>query len=445
MIIRRPLQILACCAALGVSRGAMAQADVTIGYAGLPSKSPLGTGTGLQVSDSVMLHAGVGAEVGYDSNVFYADKVGVVGSPVAIVVPYLEFTNASRTGAPPAGVFFEIEGSAGFRRYLSDADQVNGMGTPTGKKASDQPGFLPTANGILEFSSGQSLSLAFQDFFSRYEDAPYVLSVNPSSPLIHYSNDASAQLRWAPGGGRIQGVLRYANHFDAFNEQSGFGFADAISHQVSVDLSWKWLPKTALFLNVSQGYVTYLNDQSGNSPDTKKVSSYPLHLLAGLRGLITRKTSVNLSVGYANAFYSDGPSPYGLAGHLSANVDLTVSPTLLNSFGLGYHHDFQNSIVGNYYNVDSVTAWAQQQVGGRLFAGVSGRYEHRAFQFAASSRADNFVQVGAVADYRPKSWGYLGVGYSLLYNQAGTPTSDTGPAGATYVKHQIFARLGVTY
>ena len=50
------------------------QAEVTIGYQGLPYKASGETNTGIQVSDGVLLHVGAGAEAGYDCNVFYANS-----------------------------------------------------------------------------------------------------------------------------------------------------------------------------------------------------------------------------------------------------------------------------------------------------------------------------------------------------------------------------------
>ncbi len=72
--------------------------EVTIGYQGLPYKASGESNTGIQVSDGVLLHVGVGAEVGYDSNVFYQNSQNALGSGLIRVLPWLELANASRTG-----------------------------------------------------------------------------------------------------------------------------------------------------------------------------------------------------------------------------------------------------------------------------------------------------------------------------------------------------------
>ncbi len=64
--------------ALSIALGALlagriaAAQEVTIGYQGLPYKSSGENNTGIQIADGVLLHAGIGVEAGYDTNVFYA-------------------------------------------------------------------------------------------------------------------------------------------------------------------------------------------------------------------------------------------------------------------------------------------------------------------------------------------------------------------------------------
>ena len=64
-----------------------------------------------------------------------------------------------------------------------------------------------------------------------------------------------AQVRWAPGGGRLQGLLRYTNTIDWF-ETEYLKAANSMGHEGMLDMSWRWLPKTALYLQVRQGYIS---------------------------------------------------------------------------------------------------------------------------------------------------------------------------------------------
>lgn len=71
----------------------------------LRTRATLGQDTGVKVSDEAVLHVGVGAEGGYDSNVFYTKGDNVKSSPMLRVTPFVELTNATRGGAKPSGTF----------------------------------------------------------------------------------------------------------------------------------------------------------------------------------------------------------------------------------------------------------------------------------------------------------------------------------------------------
>jgi hypothetical protein len=117
---------------------------------------------------------------------------------------------------------------------------------------------------------------------------------------------------------------------------------------------------------------------------------------------------------------------------------------------LGFRHDFQNSVIGNFYYADGGYISFQYQSPTRLVAQLWGSYDYRRYRGLPTamggdgSRNDNFIQAGATLDYHLKSWAFVGVAYSLAYNQSDAPAVDF-VSGANYVKHQVFARVGVTY
>jgi len=88
----------------------------------IPSVSPE---NGILLSDGAILHGGVTAEGGYDSNVFYNDKGYETASPVLRINPFLDFTNTARNGEIPAGLFFDLRGSLSYREYLSSDPEVS--------------------------------------------------------------------------------------------------------------------------------------------------------------------------------------------------------------------------------------------------------------------------------------------------------------------------------
>jgi hypothetical protein len=421
-----------------IAKQASAQ-EVTIGYQGLPYKPSGESKTGIQVSDGVLMHVGAGAEGGYDSNVFYTDA-NPTGSQIYRASLFGSLTNGTRTGLAKT-LSFDARAGVLYRRYQSDDPGLNGY----------RDAWMPTAGLALSAGTGQ-IGFGLADTFARIEEAPYA---SGSPVIIRNNNQASVEGRWSPGGGRLTGTLRYTNMVDVFSS-GGYGYADSDTNMFMLDASWKWLPKTAVFVNAQQGYVFYLNQSLANQAG--KASSFPLQIAAGLRGLLTQKTSAVLALGYMNSFYSSGASTGGFLGSTYADLSFTLRATELSRFVAGYRHDFQNSIISAFYYAESVYASYVQQIAGRLALDVSGRYIYKNYQgllanTGTSARTDNFFQVGATLDYFVRNWMYAGLGYALLINDANLTPAAAAPGGAppptpnsaNYVKQQVFVRLGLTY
>jgi Putative beta-barrel porin 2 len=412
---------------------ALAQEEVTIGYTGLPYKSSGESNTGVQLSEGTLLHAGVGVEAGYDTNVFYSDT-NARGSSIVRVLPFVDITNATRNGPASQAMVFDVRAGLQYRYY--------GSSDPDVKRYSNA--WNPNAGVSLSFGGAQ-VGFGIADVFARIEDAPYAgqAGIPSTGPLQRNNNQASAEVRWAPGGGRLTGTLRFTNMVDLYDET--YNYANALTNTLMLDASWKWLPKTAVFFNATQGWIYYLNNSNAppNTAQAAKNDSYPLHVTVGLRGLLTEKTSAILAVGYMNAFYSDGGSTGGFLGSTFAELSLTVRPTQLSRIVLGGRHDFLNSVISNFALSDTVYLSYIQQIAGRLALDLSGRYQRLDYQgqfvdTSQTDRVDNLFQVGAVVDYFLRNWAYIGVGYSVVDNRSNIPI-------AAYLKQQIFARLGVTY
>jgi hypothetical protein len=420
--------------ALLIARVAAAQ-DVTIGYQGLPYKATGESNTGIQLSDDLLLHSGVGAEYGYDTNVFYSNT-DTQGSAILRVMPYLELTNASRNGPTSRDVTFDARAGLQYRHYFSDAVDLQPY----------RDAWMPNAGVSLSLGGAAQFGFSVADVFARIEDPPYANGgVLVGGPIDRYNNQASIEGRWAPGGGRLTTLLRFTNMIDYYSGQ--YDYANAATNTLMLDVAWKWLPKTAIFLDVQQGYIDYFSSANSAPPGGQalKVSSYPLRATAGLRGLLTEKLSAVFQVGYVNGFYSSGGSTGGFLGSTFAQLELTVRPSQLSNFMVGARHDFINTVIANFAYEETVYASYIQQIAGRLALDLSGRYAYLSYSGnfvdptqAASGRVDNLFQVGASLDYFLRNWVYLGVGYSLLDNSSSIAVDS-------YLKQQVFARLGVTY
>jgi hypothetical protein len=412
------------------ARVASAQ-EVTIGYQGLPYKSSGESNTGIQLSEGLLLHTGIGVEAGYDTNVFFA-HTNTVGSSIFRVMPYLELTNATRTGPVSSEISFDARAGLQYRHYGSDNADIQRTGADA---------WMPNAGVSLGIGGAGQFGFAVADVFARLEDPPYQLQVG-SGAIVRENNQASIEGRWSPGGGRLTSLLRFTDMIDMYNASSGYNYANAVTNTLTLDVAWRWLPKTAIFLDVQQGYVDYLNTTAA------KFSAFPLRITAGLRGLLTSKTSAVLTLGYVNGFYGGpGGSTGGFLNSTYADLSLTVQLTQLSRGVVGFRHDFLNEVISSFGYEDTAYLSYVQQIAGRLGLDLSGRFAHVTYggtfvDVMQEGRSDNFFQVGASLDYFLRNWAYVGVGYSLLDSiSSPSPALDAND----YVKQQVFARLGITY
>jgi hypothetical protein len=396
---------------------------------------PAGGVGGMRVGEGLFLRAGIAAEAGYDTNVFYNDQTRTE-SAVLNVTPSLELTNANRDNSRPP-FYFSLGLTLAYREYLTEDSAVKA-----------QRAFNPTVGGTLAYAGG-TMSASIADQFTRIEEAPYQAG---AEPIIRDNNLATLQLGVAPGGGRIQTIARYVNTLDLF-ENDSLLYANRMGHDLSLDGSWKWLPKTALFLQVGVGYIHYLEGTTAEAQG--KRNSIPYRAIGGLRGLVTPKLITTLSVGYGDAVYDDDiVNPTGMS-NLAVGVGLTYTPIVFTSLGLSYAHEFRDSpIVGNYYDLDTVSARIAQQLGDFVLTGFS-RWEYRRYkgfqgpisQASAVSRSDHIFQTGVQLDYFIQRWFYAGVGYAHLINRSSVSgaTAAAEVAGLDFTKHLILARLGIKY
>jgi hypothetical protein len=393
---------------------------------GLAGISPRNGPVGAKLGESTLLHAAVGADVGYDSNVFYSPTP--TAAAVAHVTPALDLSNGERDGSMPDGAFYDLGANLTYREYLSGGAEVRKLRA-----------FNPGLGALLRLSSQQTLSLTLADNFYRTQEPPYSLG----APVItHDRNTGSLEFKVAPGGGRIQVLLRYNNVLDLY-EGLPYTNSNNMGNEGVLDLSWRWLPKTAFFMQYAQGVVSYLR------PSSSGVTSYPLRATAGLRGLLTEKLGLNLSAGYANAFYgSRGSNPSGF-GNVILIGEIIYNMSLTSKAGLGYRHDFQNSpFIGNFYDLDAVYVALREFVGGRVALAGYGRFENRAYHGPAAvalNRTDKVVIAGLTADFVIQRFFYIGVGYTLTLARTSSDVVAATVGGVDYTKHVVVGRLGVVY
>ncbi len=398
-------------------------------------------GAGIALGERLVLHLGVGAEVRYDSNVFFENVNPTQGIALRLTPRfYLSTKNAQRPNADgtvsPHKVEFKLGAGLDYREWLY---------SNTGARPPRQ--FNVTANfGLTLFPTGPVTI----DIYDNY-----VRAAQPAYGAVNYNldrnlNEVGFRLRIKPGGGRLELQIGYAFGIDLW-EVDALKPYDNFYHHSTIRLLWKFLPKTAVYIQGDNVAYQYRNPNAG----VIRPEGYPLRVIAGLNGLLTAKLSFDLYAGYANGFYQAGPSPNtGIAG-----VSLTWRPYALSSGTLSYRHDFINTLLGVYADIDNVSlSWSQQFwrfLGYVRFAYQNTRYQGITINgmipviAADGQRTDNGFTFNARVDYFAyKNFLALSLGYdmNLLRSDKELPLNGLpGLIAADYTKHEVYLGLSLLY
>lgn len=390
-------------------------------------------GPGIRLGDRLVMHLGLAAQFSYDSNVFFQNS-GQTGAFLFSLIPSVDL--GTRSSGTPHTVDFRLHAGMDYNEFL------------TGNKDVERHrSFGVQAGALLTLLPGHKFTIDLLDNFVRMSQPPY--NTAQASNIDRDVNQVGLRLHFKPGGGRLQLTLAYLFGIDYF-ENPEYRDLDVQYHFIQARLSWKFFPKTALYLEATESPYIYPHPGSTAHPN-----SFPLRVVLGVQGLITPKLTAHVFVGYGNGFYQyaatamSTPSPNtGVAG-----LDIRWKPFYSSSLGLGYNHDFANSLLGSYYDVDK--AYLNYAQGLWRFTGfLELAYSNIRYQgiqmnssVAPPSRTDNLLMFNVRLDYPFKSWLTLSAGYTLTYNNSSSKL-DLGPLGllpVDYLKHVVWLRLAVLY
>jgi hypothetical protein len=421
MLRRRYLFVLTLWVVLGAGVTARAQ-------------SPSPTGNGIRLGDALILHLGTGIELAWDSNVFYA-PFNETNSFALRLTPHFDLTNSPR--GTERQIVFDFHGGLNYLEWLTSDYRLHPLRQ-----------FGVDAGVLTSFFPLRAYNFSVFDNFTRTTQPPYQQT---NRNFDRDTNELGFRVNLSPGGGRLTFNVGYLFGIDYFEIDTLKPF-DLMYHRFDLRASWRFLPKTAVYIAASEVIYQYQHPD----PVYPHPNSYPLRIDAGLQGLITTKLAVNLWIGYGNGFYDNSvkvnPST------VVAGVALTWKPTLLSSGTLGYNHDFVNSLLGAYYDLDQVYAsWTQliwRFTGFLRFAYANQRYQGipptAGLPLGQTTRTDNYITLNARADYPFKTWLWLSLGYDLQVNRSDSklvfdPTMTAGGLPVDYIKHVVYLRLQFWY
>ncbi len=390
-------------------------------------------GPGIKISDSLVFHPGISIAGHFDSNPLQK-PTDVTASGFLRILAHLDLatlspqrrTNGDGTVSQARNVEFRLKTAVSFREYLSGNENVKEM-------------------RALELDAGLMLTLFPQSLFSVDISDDFARTVQPrygeiADSIARDSNRATLKLKLTPGGGRLQFALSYSNNLDAF-EDSEFKSSNKMFHEIALAAKWKILPKTAIQLDVSEQIYDYYNGLT-----LGKASSTPLRIYFGLLGLITPSLSILAKIGYGNAFYQNNAPSYN---SVLGVFELGYQFGPFAKFKLGYEHLFQDAMLASYYTDELVYLGYDHTIATRFILFARGEYRFRKYNgipasFGLTETSQNLVGLSLGADYQIKDWIYVGLGYDLqLQNRSGGGAANV--YAPNFTKHQVFAKVGVSY
>ena len=301
-------------------------------------------GRGIRVGN-FELHPGIGAEVGYDSNVFYA-----ANNPTSAlrlrVTPSLFVSSLgpqrSTNSDAPATALPTVNFRGGVALIYHEFISLQSPDTTSNLRNLGVDGNLR-----FEFFPGRTWQFVVADEFLRTiqpgaqsnTGADGVLL--PAQTFNRNYNTATAELAYAPPRGTLEFRLGYSFIFNLFDSTT-YNFYDYLGHSVYARMRWRFLPKTALLWEGSVNPTSYIHPERAQ---TGLFSSYPVTTRVGINGLLTEKISLLAMVGYQASFFVAGDNIDTIIGQ--AELRWLINPRA--NFRVGFLRDSQNSFFSNFF------------------------------------------------------------------------------------------------
>ncbi len=419
-------------------------------------------GPGFRLGD-FELHPGVGVEVGYNSNLYYApdnSPFGVVDTGVLRATAHLLFSTRGQqrrtegeagggqgAGGPPAQPTVSFRGGVDGSFYYFFA-------------APDRTNMEVDASLALTILPGRPFSIDLYEEFGR-SIRPFTDNSSMFASFARDQNAAGVNFNFATSGDvlRISAGYRFGLNFF---ESPLFQYGNNFQHTVTVNETFRFLPQTAI---VQDNNFTVLNWFSRSAaPTTQPLvnDGYLLRTRVGLNGAFTSNFSVLGVIGYAAGFYNTTVAGYDMEYEsLVAQVEARWQIEQATRLVFGYDRDFKPSFIGNFYRRDRGYINFQTILVGAFLIGAEvslGLYD-----FGAIVRSDGMMLGNSLtrqdvrfigqlfAEYRFTEW--LGVNATLNYTGNFTDFAYFVPVGgmapiidpAQFNQVQVFGGVRVFY
>lgn len=342
------LPLIAALAAALLPSKALAQAWV--------SSPDFSEGIGIRAGN-FEFHPSVGAEFGYDSNLYRASEDepgGVVDVFKLRVTPSFTLTslgNARRNAATPPDLTFAAGAHASYNEIFA-VDSEN-------SEASDRRNVGIGADAKLDVFPRRKVGFDLLAAYARVIDTDGSADDLAGEGFNRDTLRGGAGVTWRPGGGLFEWRGGYTATYHFFEDES-FDTLANLQHQIGTRGRWRFLPRSALLFDSTYTFVRYTDDA------TQQTDGDAVRARIGFHGLVTYHLALLGMVGWGASFYEGRPG--GIAPRqfdsLIANAEarwfIQARPDLesatiasgLSSVALGYTRSFNNSYYGSFYQRD---------------------------------------------------------------------------------------------
>jgi hypothetical protein len=362
-------------------------------------------GPGVKLGKSLVLHFGVGGELGFDSNAIYSHDPVPAGR--FRITPYLDIatrpvqrmqTIDDSVGAAPPKLIFRFGLATFYDRYFArDEKKIRDFNSKY-----NPFGFDSHLNFTLYPERKVSLSggLTYIKTLEPYESASDAQGKHNIVPML--------SMRFMPGGGTLTIEPKYRLDLLVFDDKQVGVNSNRFAHEASVLTSWKILPKTALISNVMFRPTVYFGNLAQN------VDSYPLRSWIGAQGLLLEKFGFRALVGYGASFYEYGPDFEGIIGDgaLMLYIGHSAHATI------GVKRDFVDSFYANYYVMNGGYLSFERIFAGRVQLSVDGSVYKRIYSYSVgymqseggdviantTDREDVWITLSLLGEVRASDW-----------------------------------------
>ena len=329
-------------------------------------------GRGILVG-TLELHPGIGAEVGYDSNVFLSEEPESSG--ILRVTPslYVSTLSGERLQGAEPKLSFRAGVNGSLKSYFA-TDQGTDIGIGQDAK------LTWNASSIFALELFQDFKRAIDPFgepqgvtidTDSSDDEPLQPDGTPAPTGLSDRSDnfrrhqigGGTRLQLSTPGRLLKGGLGYRIDYDNFTN-SAYDVNDSLKHTIGADTSWEFLPKTALFWNGAFRIHDYIN--ADDSALGQRFGSKSIGNKLGINGALTERVGFTIAGGYDATFADNDADREAVTAQVEARWRFIET----SQWALGYDRTLQLSFQGGTMQVDRIKTALNAMFGGVFALGL---------------------------------------------------------------------------